>query len=39
MIASQVGVMLFGEKKNGIPTGAREIPLEQMMAMTGAKWE
>lgn len=39
MIAQQIGIMLFGEKKDGVPAGAREISLEEMMAITGAKWE
>lgn len=39
MIAQQVGVMLFGEKKDDIPAGTREISLEEMMAITGVGWE
>lgn len=39
MIAHQVGIMLFGEKKDGIPAGAREASLDEMITMTGAKWE
>lgn len=39
MIAHQVGIMLFGEKKDGVPAGARKANLDEMMAMTGARWE
>lgn len=39
LLANQVGVMLFGKSKNGLPHNAKEVPLEMMMAMTGAKFE
>jgi len=39
LLANQVGIMLFGKQKNGIPQSAKEVPLELMMAMTGVKYE